>query len=643
MNGYQTNIPIIALIIPFAAALAISLFGEKLLNLKKAVTVLSVLASLFCLGLLAKYIILKGEIATYWMSKWIPEGKLWAVGIGLQIDGLGLFAAFIVAVVCFVAFIYSAEYMKQHVNMGKYYAAFLLLYAGMLGFMFSGDLFNMYIMIEIVTIASAALIAFNNSMHRSIEAGLKYLLINAVSSSFILLGIVLLYIQTHTVNIAQLAVLLYQEPFNQLTILALALMLTGFAVKVFLFPCHSWLADTITSAPAPVSTAVSAAAGTMGIYALIRMLYFIFPGIGRTELEYLMVFWGCITMISGALMAFRQEDFKRTIGFLLASQMGYIIAGLGVGLASDGYVSVMGTVGSLYYTLSFVFFSSLLILCTGAIKYGTGTAYTEEIGGLYKVMPFTAAMFFIGAASLTGIPVFNGFPARWMFYVAAWKAGFIPVAVIAAAVSIMNLISMVLLGKTIFFGKQSRSVENIKPIPLMMKFAMAVLSIGCIAGGTVPDLINRYLVKPAAASIYDIGSYIDVMFVKGYSLKVFKQRPEIPNMDHILTGWWQPGAWLILFITLMISLIILLSLHLRTLKASVLKEENGTSVNNEAVIKGMSESTKPLRRYITGALKYRFEIYYDGMRRIHSSSVNDYLLWVVTSLAVVTIWLFAVL
>lgn len=637
MNGYMTDLPILAVIIPFAAAFMICIFGERFMKVKRTLAVAAAISSIICMSLLVKPVALDGNIAAFWMNNWIPEGKLWAAGIGIQVDSLGLFTALIISAACLLSSIYSVGYMKPEGNLEKYYALLLTMLGGALGVVLGGDLFNMYIMIEIMTLSAAALIAFNNKMHKSVEAGFKYLIISSVASSFILLGVVLLYAQAHTLNLAQLAVLMYQETYSQITILAFALMLVGFLVKIFVFPCYFGWLDAGTAGPVPISMIISCAVGSAGIYALIRMMFVVFQVNGNSGLEYMLLFLGLITMLTGIIMAYKQTEFRRLLTYHLICQMGFVITNFGVGMSSNNSVSVNGIIAGLYGILNFVISGSILILCSGAVMHAAGTTDMDRLGGLAKRLPFTAVMFIIGAASFCGVPLLTGFTAKWSTYHATFNAGFMAITVISIAVSIMITVSFVTTGRTIFFGNLSKENENVKEIPHLMRVPVLLLSIACIVFGTVPDLINKYLIKPAAASIYDMSNYIDTMFVQGYALKMFKEKPKVPNMDNILGGYGHPAAWVILFMTFLIALILLISLYLKSVKDEDYEK-------SEVVLAG--------RTHIFGAiigarllswLKEQLNFLFSGLQMAHNGSVNDYVLWIVTCLAVIIIYLFAVL
>jgi multicomponent Na+:H+ antiporter subunit D len=644
MTGYESYLPIIAIMTPFATAFIIGLFGKKYINIKRFLSFLATLTSLICVVLLFKPIVLGNRIATYWMGNRSPE-KLWAIGIGLEVDGLSLFVGAIIAVTCVLSSIYSVKYMERDKGIEKYYVLFLLLTGSMIGFVFTGDLFNMYVMLEIMTFAAVALTAFRSNLYKSIEAGFKYLVIGSLGSSLILLGTVLLYAQTHTLNIAQISAILNVQRFSSpITIFALALMLVGYAVKAFLVPCHTWPPDAHMSAPSSISMLLSGVMSKTGIYGIIRLLYMIYQSMGFTQIELLMVFWGTITMFVGVTMALIQTDFKRLLAFHSVSQIGYIVTGLGIGLAANSSIAVVGTMGGLYHMLNHAIFKCLLFLSAGAVLYAAGTTDLNKLGGLSKKMPYTTVMFLIGAASISGIPPFNGFVSKWLIYQATFEAGFAPVTIIALLVSVMTLASFVKVGQSVFFGQISEENKEVKEVPWLMRIPMMILSLICIIAGIAPKLISTYLIEPATNAIYNFGKYIDVMFVEGYAESIIKEKIQIPTLDPILAGYWRPESWLALFFILLIGFILVLTLNMISPKKGNLEIIDELDTKYDAFTGGEKEEHSQVGGHdLFWGLKHELKVYFDAIHKAHSGVVNDYVLWVVACLAVVTIYLFAVL
>lgn len=644
MTGIVSSYPIIAIIVPFVGAFIVGLLGskKKSLNIQRFVAVFAAFISFFYVCRLFKPIILDKQIVYYWMGNWVPE-KNWAIGIGLEVDAFGLFTALIITAACFLSSIYSIKYMSEDDGLDKYYVLFLLLTGSMTGFVLTGDMFNMYVMLEIMTFAAIALTAFRNNIYKSVEAGFKYIVIGSLGSSLVLLGTILLYAQVHTLNLSQIAALLHNN-YTPVTILALALLLTGYAVKAFLVPCHTWPPDAHMAAPSSISMLLSGIMSKTGVYALVRVLYMLYQSMGMPQMEFLIVFWGTITMFVGVTMALNQTDFKRLLAFHSVSQIGYVMTAFGIGLAVNSQVAVLGTMGGLYHMLNHATFKSLLFLSAGAVLYATKTTDLNKLGGLAKKMPYTTVLFLIGAFSISGIPPFNGFVSKWIIYQATYEAGYAPVTIVALLVSVMTLASFVKVAQSVFFGQLPKELENVKEIPVSMRIPMTVLATICVVAGVIPNIISKYLIEPAAYAIYNIGDYINVMFGKGFAEKMFKKEIPIPKMDYVLAGYWKPEAWLVLFFVILIGIIIVTAFGMGSPKKTTVQAIDSLDTKYGSFTGGEKEEfTQVAGHDLFWGLKHELKGYFSAIQNAHSGIVNDYVLWVVECLAIVSIYLFAVL
>lgn len=642
--NYISNLPMISIITPFIGAFIIGAISgsKKLLSWMKVIAIVSSFIPLASLLFLIRPILLEGKVATYWLGNWMPQEQM-AIGIGLEVDSFGLFTGLIITFSSFLSSIYSVSYMEGDNALDKYYTLFLLLLGSMIGFVLTGDLFNMYVMLEIMTFAAISLTAFRNNLYKSLEAGFKYIVIGSLGSTLILLGTVLIYAQTATLNMAQISALIHNN-YTPVTILALAFMMAGYGVKAFLVPCHTWPPDAHMSAPSSISMLLSGVMSKTGIYGFVRLLYMIFFSVGMPKMELLVILWGTLTMIVGASMAIIQTDFKRLLAFSSVSQIGYVITAFGVGLSSKSQAGVLGTLGGLYHMINHATFKCLLFMCAGAVLYRTGTTDITKLGGLSKKMPYTTLLFLIGAFSISGLPPFNGFVSKWMIYQATYEAGYAPVTIIALIVSVFTLAYMMKLAQSVFFGELPKEFEGIKDIPLPMSITMNLLALACLIEGLFPKFISKYLLEPAAYSIYNLQNYIDVMFTKGFAEKMFENKVPIPNMTYEMAGYWRPEAWFLLFIIILIGFIIGTGISLTFIK------KNNVCINNNLGDKygvftgGEKEEFAPIAGGdLFWGLRHNLKGYFGFLEGVHSGIVNDYVTWVIICTAVLSIYLFAVL
>ena len=643
MNSEISSYPLIAILIPFVLAFVIGLFKEKYIKFKKAIVVLGTLASFIITVLLIKPIFGEGNIITYWLGNWAPENG-WAIGIGIEVDALSLFVGLIITAACLLSSIYSIKYMSEDSGLDKYYTLFLLLTGSMIGFVFTGDLFNMYVMLEIMTFAAIALTAFRNRKAKALEAGFKYLVIGGLGSSLILMGTVLLYAQVQTLNIAQIALNLNTgEKFTPVTILALALLLVGYAVKSFMVPCHTWPPDAHMSAPSSISMILSGVMSKTGVYALIRILFMIFMISGNKAIAHLVLIWGIITMVIGVSMALIQNDFKRLLAFHSVSQLGYVITGIGVGLMATDSIANLGLMGALYHMINHATFKCLLFLCAGAVLFRTGTTDLNKLSGLSKKMPFTTVVFLIGAAAISGIPPFNGFTSKWLIYQATFQTDIPIISEIPLIVSVLTLASFIKVGHSVFFGPPKSEYKEVKDVPFSMKLPMGILATLCVLLGIGSNFVMDNLLVPVVTSVRNIPKYISEILMPGMISGSVGEKIEFS-----FRGYYKPETFLILFFIVTIALILVLLFGNRNIGRKLVQTKVSTNefINSKfEVFTGgeKDEYSKVGPHDLFWGMKYDLKGYFNKLSDIHSGVVNDYALWVVLTLAIVIIYCFVLL
>lgn len=455
-------------IIPLGSAFLISLLGKRIKNFS------DILANFGTLGLLtlSLYSISLAKIhkvLVYKVGSWVPP-----IGICMVLDGLTSFMLVIVNLVSFLVTIYSISYMRRYTDKERFYTLFMLMLAGMSGVIITGDLFNLFVFLEIASIASYALVAFGTEAEE-LEASFKYAVMGSVASSFILLGIALLYSYTSTLNMADISGVLSQKGRGLIISFVAVLFLMGFGLKAAVVPFHAWLPDAHPAAPAPISAMLSGVfIKTLGVYALTRVFFNIL-GVEPKILFILMVL-GVISMIIGALLAIAQTDIKRMFAYSSISQIGYIIFALGIG-------TPLAILGGLFHLFNHAVFKSLLFLNSGAIEYAVGSRDLKRLGGLNLRLPVTGSTSLLGSMSISGIPPLGGFWSKLIIIIAAIQAGYFGFATLAILVSIITLAYYLkFLGFT-FFGKIEETGQKVKEALLTMHLSMIILAIICVASG----------------------------------------------------------------------------------------------------------------------------------------------------------------
>ena len=629
------HFPVIAVVSLFLGAFLVVIFGTHNKIIRQIIVTLSTGTSFVLMLLLIKPIMIDGKVITYWMGNWIPV-KDWAIGIGYEVDQLNLLFGLMISFTVFISGIYSYRYMDKDDTLDKYYVLFLMLSGGIMGFTMTGDLFNMFVMIEILTFAAVALTGFRNYAEGALEAAFKYIVIGSVGSSFVLTGIILIYSQLHTLNMAQMSAMLHGN-YKPVTLFAFAIMIVGYAIKSFLVPCHFAAPDAYMAAPASISMVFSGALNKIGVYGMIRLVYIIFQSMNMPSMQFLLVFWGTITMFIGVCLALVQNDFKRLLAFHSISQIGYVMTGIGLSTA-------LGLTGGLYHALNHTLFKGLLFLCAGAVFYQTGTTDLNKLGGLAKKMPQTTIIFLIAAFSISGLPPFNGFVSKWLIYQASYEAGYAPVTVVALLVSVLTLASFIKVTQSVFFGQLPAEFENVKETPLSMRIPMWIMAGMCFIAGVLPQYVAKYLISPAVSATLNVEKYINVMMGEGYAAKLNKNPIPVPKIDYTLAGYWKPEYWLILFIIILAAVALTAAFGgfkpanktaAQTLSTDRNDPKYDTFFSGEA-----SDYSHVSGNDLFWGLKYDFGGFFNKLHAMHNGVINDYMVYIITTTAFVIVYIY---
>ncbi|MFA4668886.1 proton-conducting transporter membrane subunit [Pyrococcus kukulkanii] len=445
-----------------------------------------------------------------------PFGKAdFPIRIVWEVDKFGAIMVLIITFVSFLAVLYSIEYMKHDTGLEKFYTLILILELGMLGIVITGDIFNFYVFLEIMSIASYALVAFRNDTWEAIEAGIKYMFVGSLASSFILLGVALLYGQYGTLTMGYLAVKMAENP-TIVAKVALALFLGGLLFKSGASPVHMWLADAHPAAPSSISAMLSGLvikAG--GVYAMARIIFSVFwPALNPITVGWIIIFFACITLIVGNAMAVVQEDMKRLLAYSSVGQIGYILLGLGIGIVAYGTkVGEIALAGAIYHVVNHAIMKALLFLVAGAIIHEIGTRNLNELSGLAKTMPKTSFAFLIGAAAIVGMPPLNGFASKWLIYESS--ALFNPILGAIAIVGTAFCTAAYVRVLFTFFGRPSEKILNAKDPGISMLLPMLILVLAIIVMGLFPWQISDKFMIPAARGLWDVLGYVATLMGGG--------------------------------------------------------------------------------------------------------------------------------
>lgn len=635
------HFPILAILSLFLGAFLVALLGRRHVRLRNTIVFLSTFLAFALMLLLIPPVCGRGEVITYWMGGWAPVGQ-WAIGIALEVDALGLFFALIVTLAVLVAALYSFRYMSRDSQQENYYTLYLMLAGSLLGLVLTGDLFNIFVMVEIMTMTAVALTAFRVDYEGALEGAMKYMIVGSLGSSALLAGIAMLYSQLHTLNLAQIAADLPGKA-NPVTAAAFVLLFMGFASKAFLFPFHPLAADAHAVAPASISMIISGVITKCGVYGIIRLCYVLGQNISLPPVSVMVTLLGAASCFICVTMAFNQHDFKRLLAFHSISQIGYVIAAVGLG-------SFSGLEAGLFHAMNHTLFKGLLFLVAGAVQYATGTLDLDRLGGLARRMPRSFVLFLVGAASISGLPPFNGFASKWMIYQAVFEKAqetgnfvYILVLVLCLLSSVLTLASFIKVAQSVFFGQLRQENREVREVPVSMQLPMGILALLCVFFGLFPVFAERVLLIPAVASAFDAKGYILSMQGGGTAGTMIPAVREA--LWGLAPGCWEPMSWLLLL--LMVSCAVCLALligapggHGAVSRSAAEPEQlPGTgaapeSAKYDSFFSGeQAEFSQVGGSDLFWGFKQNWRHYFRFMRRWHSGSVNDYVRYGIAAIA----------
>jgi multicomponent Na+:H+ antiporter subunit D len=420
------TILVLPILIPLAGA-ALSLIAWRSRQLHRAVAVVSAGGQLVASIVLLRNVLQDGIQVTSLGSWPAPFGIVFVADI---------FSAVMVCVAALTGFavmLYSLTAIDRRREAYGYYPLASLLLMGVCGAFLTGDIFNLYVWFEVMLISSFVLLALGGERPQ-FESAMKYVTLNLISSAIFLAAVGLLYGLTGTLNMADLARQLPLVAEQQLVVAISMLFLIAFGIKAAVFPLFFWLPASYHTPPAAVSAIFAGLLTKVGVYALIRVFTLLFvQDVALTHGIILVI--AALTMLTGVLGAIAQNEFRRILSFHIISQIGYMIAGLGI-------FTKLALAASIFYIVHHIIVKTNLFLVSGVSYHLTGTYELKRSGGLYAKYPFLSLLFLIPAMSLAGIPPLSGFFAKLGLIEAGLAREEYALVAVAAFTGLLTLYSM---------------------------------------------------------------------------------------------------------------------------------------------------------------------------------------------------------
>lgn len=423
------HLPILQVVVPLLLAPVCALLRDRRLAWGAAA-----LGSLAALGISLRLLSTTAASGplSYAIGDWAPP---W--GIEYRIDVVNAWVLVVVSTIAVAVASFARASVEREVDERRiplFYAAYLLCLSGLLGIAATGDVFNVFVFLEISSLSAYALISLGPD-RRALTSAFRYLIMGSVGATFIVIGIGLLYATTGTLNMADLSEILPQVWDARAVKVAYGFLAVGFCLKLALFPLHLWLPNAYAYAPSAVTAFMAATATKVAVYMLLRFFLTIFGpafSFDVMELDRLLLLLALAAIVAMSLVAIFQTNVKRLLAYSSVAQIGYMILGL-------SFASVTGLTATLLHLFNHALMKGALFMALGCVVYRIGSVRIEAMAGLGRRMPLTTAAFVVGGLSLVGVPLTVGFVSKWYLILGALERGWWPVAVAVLVASVMAL------------------------------------------------------------------------------------------------------------------------------------------------------------------------------------------------------------
>lgn len=413
-------------------------------------------------------------------------GINWYIG---QIESiLGATFSFVAVLIIW----YSSSSIKNEIPENKinfYYILINVLMASLLGIIYTNDLFNSYVFIEVSTLAACGIIVVKDKKE-NIKATIKYLIMSTIGSGLILMAIAYIYSITGHLNMSLIheAIVNKTSLYPNSILIILTLFTLGLGVKSAMFPLHGWLPDAHSSAPTPSSAMLSGLVIKVYAFTLIKILFRVlsFEIVNTSIILDIIILLGSCGMIFGSVMAITQKELKRMIAYSSIAQMGYIFFGIGLGTPA-------GVVAAVFHMIGHSVTKSALFICSGLMVEKSGNKKIKDLTGIGVEMPLTLVLFTLGAFSMIGIPILPGFVSKWYLSLSCIEINRLTLIIIILASSILNVVYYFPIIINGFFGHEnlegkiykSKSISFKRILPVIFLILAMVL-----VGGFSQSILN---------------------------------------------------------------------------------------------------------------------------------------------------------
>ena len=451
------NLPILVVLTPLMMSLIVVLISNNFLSW--LLTLFTTLITFIFSLLLYQEVYLHSSIS-YALGSWVPP-----IGIEYLIDKVSIIPIIIISLISFLATFFASKIMPTEINnssISKVYSLWLLAIAGLIGLVTTGDAFNLFVFLEISSLASVALVAMGGQKDKqALVAAYNYLILGAIGATFYVIGVGLLYGITGTLNLADLSDRIAEISDNKALIAGFGFMVIGIMVKAAVFPLHIWLPRAYAYAPSAVSVLLAATATKASLYILARILFSVFDisdNLITYTLQYIILPLSILAMFAGTIMAIYEKDIKRLLAHSSIAQIGYITLAFAIGTKASV------AAGFIHLFNHALIKGALFMAITSMGFYINKRITINNLSGLGRAMPITFVCFVICSLSLAGIPLTAGFISKLYIIKASISADGIWIAFLILASSALSVVYLWKMIEALWFH-ESPKVPNIKEKP----------------------------------------------------------------------------------------------------------------------------------------------------------------------------------
>lgn len=462
----QYHLPVLLIVIPMIAApLAVLLGNRRVVQL----LALTVCWTTFGLAIWMVAIVNTSGPVSYELGGWAPP-----YGIEYRVDQLNSFIIMFIAAMGAIVLTYSPHSLNAEIPLSQhylFYPMYLLCMTGLMGICVTGDLFNVFVFLEISSLSTYALISLGKT-RRAPLAAFQYLIMGTIGATFLLIGIGLLYQMTGTLNMADIALQLENHRIendgqwagSRTLLVAFAFLTVGLCIKMAVFPLHTWLPNSYTYAPSVVTAFVAATATKVSVYAFIRVVFGIFtPRFAFELLPLDNALWSfsLVGIFIASIAAIFQQNVKKRLAYSSIAQVGYML--LGISMAN-----VDGLSAGIVHMFNHALIKGGLFMVVGCFVLRLGSVHLDDWKGAGRTMPWTSLAWVLGGLGLIGVPVTCGFISKWLLLTSALEHDLFPVAILMLISSLLAVIYVWQVVEILYFAPPSEKAKKATEAPMLM-------------------------------------------------------------------------------------------------------------------------------------------------------------------------------